>query len=200
MKTKITVILTDDRDATCDGRAVYLPAGIALSGDLTLELSNGPLGVREYKHPHFLSSQFDFTVDGQDLRYSGFVSLWNLWAPTGTQVQTERPEFVDEVGQIDGMIDSNVDWSYIRPDGKVHTNRLKYTSCQLWAMMERSSLLVKCRYYDQNPDIANMVTIFYSRPLSALVFLKDTKVFYNSAGVPEDFELNGGTTITLKKR
>ena len=45
-----------------------------------------------------------------------------------------------------------------------------------------------------------MVTILYSRPLEELLLLRDTKVFLDSEGNPEDFDLHGGDTITLEPR
>jgi hypothetical protein len=165
-----------------------------------LEPFGCPLGIPEYDHPSFIAATFDFPFKGRSLRYTGFIWQWDLWAPTGTHVQTERSDFVDEIGQLDGMMDARKDWSYVLPDGRTHTNRLKYTSCHFWIMAEPSSLLVRCEYYDQNPDIAGMVTIFYCRPLAELLLLKDTKVSHDSAGNPEDFDLHGGDTITLESR
>ena len=200
MKTPVTITLTEERHAVCGGDATSLPAGVTFVGDLTLTPSDGPLGIREYDHPHFLVATLDFTLVGLALRYTGFISQWDLWAPTGTQVQIECPGFEDQTGQIDGMMDDRDDWSYVLPDGTTHANRLKYTSCKFWVMPQASSLLVRCEYYDQNPDITRMVTIFYTRSLEDLLLLKDTKVFHDADGNPEDFDLHGGDTITLKPR
>jgi hypothetical protein len=200
MKTLVTITLPVERHAVCGGDANSLPAGVPLVGDLTLTPSDGPLGIREFDHPHFIAATFDFAAAGRNMRYTGFISQWDLWAPTGTHVQTACPEFEDQTGQLDGMMDGRDDWSYVLPDGTTHANRLKYTSCRFWVMPKPSSVLVRCDYYDQNPDIADMVTIFYSRPLEELLLLKDTKVFHDSDGNPEDFDLHCGDTITLKPR
>lgn len=197
MKLQVTVVLPDDRFATCEGRALVLAAGTALSGELTLEPSDGPLGIREYEHPHCLATTLDFFFDGRCLRYANWVSGRNLWLPSGTQVQTECADFVNQVGPIDGMMDDRDDWFYVLPDGRIHRNRLKYTACNFQLMAQPSSLLVRCQYYDQNPGIAGMVAIFYSRPLEELLFLKDTQVFYDSHGKIADFFLHGGDTIML---
>jgi hypothetical protein len=200
MEKEVIITLSDDRCATCDGAVVRLPAGTALSGHLTLEPSTGPLGIPEYDHPSYIAATFDFQLDGRNLRHTGFISQWELWAPTGTQVLTYRDDFVDELSQLDGMMDTRDDWSYVLPDGTTHTNRLKYTSCKFWIMTQTSSLAVRCEYYDQNPHITGMVTIFYTRPLEKLLLLKDTKLLYDSSGNPEDFHLHGGDTITLKRK
>jgi hypothetical protein len=200
MKNPVTVKLPDERRVTCNGEALCLPAGTVLAGELVLEPSDGPWGIREYEQPHYLTATFDFAFESRYLRYSGLVTQWNLWAPTGTQVETERGEFVDQVGRIDGMMDDREDWSYVLPDGRTHRNRLKYTSCHFWVMAKPTSLLVKCQYYEQNPDLAGMVTIFYSRYLEELLLLRDTRVFYDSRGKAEDFNIHGGDTITLKLR
>jgi hypothetical protein len=198
MKNPVTVKLPDERRGTFNGESLCFPAGTELAGELALEPSDGPWGIREYEQPHYLTATFDFTFDGRYLRYSGFVTQWNLWAPTGTQVQTGRAGFVDQAGRIDGMMDDREEWSYVLPDGRTHRNRLKYMSCHFWIMAEPTSLLVKCQYYDQNPGIAGMVTIFYSRPLEELLLLRDTRVLYDSRGKPEDFDIHGGDTITLE--
>ena len=200
MKTQVSITLPNELSASFGGYPVVLDAGTVLAGDLTLELSDGPLGIREYEHPHFVLATFDFSVDGRDLRSTGFISQWDLWAPTGTQVRTECPDFRAHIGQLDGMMDDRDDWAYVLPDGTTHANRLKYTACKFWVMAQPSSLLVRCEYYDQNPDIAGMVTIYYTRPLKELLLLKDTKVYRDSDGNPEDFALHGGKTVTLKTR
>jgi hypothetical protein len=200
MEKEVTIILPDDRHTTCNGASITLPAGTASSGRLKLEPSHGPLGRPEYDHPSFIKTTFDFSFEGRNLRNTGFIGQWELWAPDGTHVQTERSDFIDEIGQLDGMMDARRDWSYVLPDGRTHTNRLKYTSCCFWIMTQPSSLLVRCQYYDQNPDITGMVTIFYSRPLADLLLLKDMRISYDSAGNPEDFNRYNEDTITLELR
>ena len=196
---EVCFILPDERVAICDRKVISLPAGSEITGALTLRPSDGPLGIREHEHPSFILATFDFSVGGRNLRYTGFISQWDLWAPSGTEVQTECPQFEDQTDQLDGMMDGRDDWSYVLPDGTTHTNRLKYTSCKFWVMTQPSSLLVRCQYYDQNPDIADTVKIFYARPLDELLLFKETKVFHDVDGNPEDFDLHGGDTIILQK-
>lgn len=196
---EVTFILPEEREATCGEKSILLSGGIEVSGTLTLKAADGPLGVREYDHPSFLSADLVFGFDGQTYRYTGLVSQWDLWAPNGTRVVKAKPDFRDEAGQLDGMMDGRDDWHYVLPDGSTHANRLKYTSCQFWLAVQSSSLDVKCRYYDQNSDIADYVTIFYTRPLAELLLLRDTRVFHDAEGIPEDFSLHDGETITLEK-
>lgn len=196
---EVTFMLSEDRKASCGDESIFLPRGTEVSGTLRLEPFDGPLGVREYDHPSFLRADLVFTNDGHKYQYSGIISQWDLWAPNGTRVAKEQPEFRDETGQLDGMMDGRDDWEYLLPDGSTHSNRLKYTSCQFWVMVKPSTLEVKCKYYDQNSDIANYVTIFYSRSLADLLLLKDTRVFNDAEGKPEDFSLHDGETIILEK-
>lgn len=203
MKSQVTVSLTEQRHGTCNGEAIRFPEGTVLPGELTLEPTDGPWGIREYEQPQYFLGTFDFTFEGRCLRYSGLVTQWNLWAPSGTQVQTERTEFVDQAGRIDGMMDDREDWSYVLPDGRTHRIRLKYTSCRFWIMAQPSSLLIKCQYYDPNPILPStkgMVTIFYSRPFGELLLLKDTKLLLDPQGNLSDFVLHGGATMTLELR
>lgn len=195
---KVTFTLPDEREAYCGEQIILLPQGAEVTGVLELRPSNGPLGIHDSENP-FLSAELVFTWNGQKYLYSGFISQWDLWAPNGTRVATEQPEFRDDIGQLDGMMDGREDWGYVLPDGSTHANRLKYTSCQFWVMVQQASLAVKCRYYDQNSEIANYVTIFYTRHLAELLLLRDTRIFRDAEGKPEDFCLHDGETITLKR-
>ena len=67
-------------------------------------------------------------------------------------------------------------------------------------MVTPLSLRVRCQYYDQNPDVAGMVTIYYSRPFEELLLLKDTKIYLDERGQVEDFHLHGGESIKLEER
>lgn len=196
---EVTFTIPEERKATCGDEGMLLPGGTKVAGTLTLEASDGPLGIREYDHPSFLSADVVFKIDAQTYRYRGLISQWDLWAPNGTPVVKEKVDFRDETGQLDGMMDGRDDWHYVLPDGSTHANRLKYTSCQFWGAVQSSSLDVKCRYYDQNPDITDYVTIFYTRPLAELLLLRDTRVFLDAQGNPEDFSLHDGEVITLEK-
>ncbi len=196
---EVTFMLSEDRKATCGDKNILLPRGTEVSGTLRLETFDGPLGIREYDNASFLRADFAFTHDGQIYQYSGIISPWDLWAPNGTGVAKEQSGFRDETGQLDGMMDGRDDWEYILPDGSTHSNRLKYTSCHFWVMVKPSALDVKCKYYVHNSNIADYVTIFYSRSLADLLLLKDTSVFNDAEGKPEDYSLHDGETITLKK-
>lgn len=196
---EVMFTLPEKKTAVCGEESIVLPQGTEVRGILQLKPSDGPLGIRDYDHPSFLSADLAFTHDGYRYQYSGLISQWDLWAPNGTQVTKEQPEFQDETGQLDGMMDGRDDWYYVLPDGSTHTNRLKYTSCQFWVMAQPSELTVKCRYYDQNSEIADYVAIFYARPLEELLLLRDTRVFRDAEGDPEDFSLHDGETITLKR-
>jgi hypothetical protein len=194
----VTFTLPDDRKAQCGEQSILLPQGTEVTGVLELRPSNDPLGVHNCDNP-FLNADLVFTWKDQKYLYSGFISKWDLWAPNGAKVAKEQPDFRDDTGQLDGMMDDREDWLYVLPDGSTHTNRLKYTSFQFWVMLQSSSLAVKCRYYDQNSEIADYVTIFYKRPLAELLLLKDTRIFLDATGNPEDYSLHDGETITLKR-
>lgn len=192
----VSLLLPHDRHARCGNDEIILPAATELSGQLSLEPSDGPFGIREYEHPSYVATTFEFA--GRSFRNRGLLSAFHLWAPNGTPVQLEAPDYQEQLGPIEGMMDDREDWWYLLPDGTKHTNRLKYTSCQFGIMLQPSSLLVRCRYYDQNPDIASYLTIFYSRNLADLLLLKDTRLCLDASGNLEDFILNGGETITLE--
>ena len=181
-----------------DRGSFVLPAGAALSGELTLSPTDGPFGIREYERPHYIAATFDFTSGGQNLRYAGLITQWDLWAPTGTQVQTDLQSFGDQIGRIDGMIDDRDDWSYVRPDGTMHTIRLKYTSCHFWVMARLTTMRVKCHYYDTS--VCGMVAIFYEAPLSRLLLLPTVKLFHDAAGSLEDFDPHGEKIMRLEER
>ncbi|MCG3148617.1 MAG: hypothetical protein PCFJNLEI_02062 [Verrucomicrobiae bacterium] len=198
MTASVKLILPIERQAACEGQTILIPAGNELHGKLTLQPSDGPHGIREYEHPHYVQASFEFELEGQRFQYNGLITQWDLWARNGTQVDTSRSDFRDDIGQIDGMMDDRDDWFYVLPDGRTHSNRLKYTSCNFRVMLQPTSLLVRCQYYDQNPDVTGMVTIYYTRPLEDLLLLKDTKFSYDANGALEDFSLRDGATITLQ--
>ncbi len=197
MTKSVTFTLKSDRLARIGEEQFVLPAKSILVGQLSLEPSDGPIGIREYDNPSFLRACFDFEFGGRKMRYSGFVRECGLWAPNGTQTTFENSEFISECGVIDGMMDDREDWFYIRPDGGRHTNRLKYTSCHFELMLKTATVLVKCRYYDQNPNIAGYVTIYYSRDLDELLLRKDNKYSYDQNGNIEDWYPEEGPYVTL---
>ena len=198
MTTSVKLILPTERQATCEGSPILLPASKELLGSLTLQPSDGPHDIREYDHPHYVEASFDFQLEDRQFRYTGLITQRDLWARNGTRVTMNQSEFRDDIGQIDGMMDDREDWFYVLPDGRTHSNRLKYTGCNFGVMVQPTALLVRCQYYDQNPDVTGMVTIYYTRPLEELLLLKDTKFFYDANGVLEDFSLRDGETITLR--
>ena len=200
IKTQIEFKLPKQREVIAGDTSISIKQHTHLTGDLTLKASDGPLGIREYENPSYLQVIFDFEVDGMPLRYSGIITQWNLWAPSGSRVQIEYTNFEEQIGPIEGMMDMREDWSYILPNGKTHTNRLKYTSCKFWVMLLPASFMVRCDYFDQNPEIADMRTIFYSRPFEELILLKDTKIFLDENGIPEDYDPHSGDSITLLKQ
>ena len=197
MRKPVTVILKSDRVARMAGEIFTMPANTVLTGQLSLDPSDGPRGDREFDNPNFLTVCFDFEFAGRPMRYAGFLGRYHLWAPDGTQTTFEDSAFISECGVIDGMMDNRRDWFYIRFDGVRHTNRLKYTSCHFELMLKPTTVQVKCRYYDQNPDIAGYVTIYYARDLDDLLFFKDMKFYYDQDGKVEDFLWDEGPHITL---
>ena len=95
------------------------------------------------------------------------------------------------------MMDDREDWFYIRSDGARHTNRLKCTECHFELMLKTTVVRVKCRYYDQSPNIANYVTIYYARDLDEILLLKDIKYYYGQDGKVEDWLWDNGPYVTL---
>ena len=65
--------------------------------------------------------------------------------------------------------------------------------------IDEDALNVQCKYYDQNPDIADYVTIYYSRPLAELLFRNDTLVMLDADGNPEDYSLYDTDVMTLTR-
>jgi len=132
------------------------------------------------------------------LKYSGWLNPYALWAPSGIQTIKEPVAFEPTAGPFDGMMDDCDDWHFVLPDGRCHSNKLKYTSWSYYLQPVVDSILVQCRYYDQNPDIANYVTIYYYRPLAALILQNETLIFPDASGDVEDFDLHGGRVVHLE--
>jgi hypothetical protein len=193
----VIVTLKSDRTARMGGEIFVLAAKTVLTGQLSLEASDSPLGTREYDNPSFVRTCFDFEFEGRQMRHTGLLGRFHLWAPNGTQTTFEDPKFISECGVIDGMMDERGDWFYIRSDGVRHSNRLKYTSCHFELMLTMAAVQVRCRYYDQNQDIADYVMIYYFRDLDDLLLLKDMKYYYDQEGKVEDWSSDEGPYVTL---
>ena len=174
-----------------------MPANTVLTGQLSLDPSDGPYGRREFSDPSFVRTCFDFEFEGRQMKHSGLLCGSHLWAPDGTQTTFVDSNFLPECGVIEDMMDSRQDWFYIRSDGTRHANRLKYTGCRFELMLKPTALHVRCRYYDQNPDITDYVTIYYSRDLDDVLLLKDIKYSYDRNGNVEDWLWGEGPYVTL---
>lgn len=198
MATKVTFNTDSERVARAGNSDVIIPTATELSGDLALERSDGPFGVKEYENPSFLLASFQFPFNGSTYKYSGFITAQQLWAPNGTSTLNEPAEFQSCCGTIDGMMDGRDDWFYLRPDGSNHSNRLKYTSCHFDVSPQDEGLVVKCKYYDQNEAVADYLTIYYSRPYCELLLLEDHKYFHDSSGNLEDVDWNAAGHVKLE--
>ncbi|MEZ5325374.1 MAG: hypothetical protein R3F19_09950 [Verrucomicrobiales bacterium] len=185
--------------ARCRDEEIVLAAGAEIVGTVSLELSDGPLGQRPYNNPSFVEATFDFQLGDRLFQSRSTLSCQHLWAADGTQVENDHPDFVDEVGQLDGMMDGRDEWYYLRPDGSKHSNRLKCTSCHIHLMVRELDVLVRCRYYDQNSEIADYVTIYYPKAYSDLLLLPDDKLYFDANGNVEDHVSNGAEFTTLEE-
>lgn len=197
MSKSVSFTLNSERLVRIGEEQFILPVHSVLAGRLSLKTSDGPMGLREFEQPSFLHACFDFEFGGRQMRYAGFIRWSALWAPDGTQTTFEDRDFIPECGIIEGLKDSRADWFYISSDGRRHTNRLKYTGCYFEVMLKMTGMQVKCRYYDQNPDITGYVTIYYSRDLDDLLLRKDIKFCYDQDGKVEEFLWDEGPYVTL---
>ena len=198
----VRFVLSDNRTCQCGEKKIELNQGSTLSGTLTLKTTDGPWNIREYNYPSFLDMQFEFSLPEdptRTFRYQAELPVEKLWAPNGTQVAYEMPEFEDQVGDLEELIDWREDWSYLTPEGETHTNRLKYTSATFQVMIETDSLLVCCEYYDQNEDITDYVTIFYRVPLANILLLPDHIPCYREDGSLDDMRYYEGESISLHR-
>ena len=197
--SEVCVTLPTSKDGILEGAPLTLAANHPLKGTLRLECSRGPLNEKEFEHPGFFDATLDFEHQEHTLRYHGLISVRELWAPNGTAATRENPDFKSELGQVEGMMDDRADWYYMLPDGQKHSNPLKYTGCHFRVTIDEDALNVQCKYYDQNPDIADYVTIYYSRPLAELLFRNDTLVMLDADGNPEDYSLYDTDVMTLTR-
>lgn len=199
MKKPVDLTVKTPRTLCLRQTKFSLETGQQVSGKLSFNPSDGPLGESAYEYPEFLECTFDFQLNGCDYTNTSVLTKWHLWAPDGTTVRKSNGSFQSECGTLASVIDDRRDWYYILPNGEEHHNRLKYTSCYFEIMVQRTSLLVKCRYYDQNSDICDFVTILYERDLDELLLLRDHKYDYDAEGNIEDVEWNQGDGITINR-
>lgn len=194
---QVSTSFSNQLELSCGDEKIIIPENTIIDGQLILQTSDGPAGEREYDSSSFLSTEFTFKLGENIYRHSGFIEAANLWASNGTLVEKESSGFKAHTSKISTIIDTREDWSYQLPDGTKHTNRLKYSSCEFWVMIEKLLLKVKCRYYDQNPDSSGAMTIFYDLPIASILLNKDTKICYDEEGEPEEYLLFEGDLITI---
>ncbi len=196
----VAILLKVEREipGIVNDEPITIPYGTELTGDVDFFASEGPWNIREYSNPSWLDIDFTFEWAGRRYQYQTTIYALFLWPPDGTQMIEKPAKFKSICGTLDAVNDWRDDWSYIRPDGVRHSNRLKYTSCHFDISPTPSVLFVQCRYYDQNSDIADYVTVYYPIDYAKLLLKNDNRLDYDFEGELEDIGIHEGEFVTLK--
>ena len=185
----------DMRFANQAGESFNFPAGSELPGSLSMVPTLGPHGVREYEHPHMVDVSFEFRYNQNLRRYRGLLSQFDLWFASGARVERNNANFAADLGPIDGMMDDREDCSYILPDGRVHTFRLKYCGCTFDIMLQDDGFLIRCRYHDLTAG-TNLI-IYYPKKFTDFIFLPAPKLCF-AGGVLDEVYPHGEQFVSIE--